>query len=281
VDDGSTDGTADSVRAWLTGHGSPEGWSLIEAEHRGAGHARDTGLGTLGDCGLVAFLDSDDLWPTDSLSRAERAFDQDPALVGVSADRLNHDYAANTRKRDDVAGLARDPLEWMLLHGAGFGSCSVVRDRGVRETGGYPTEDPTGHDIVLFTRLFALGRWGHLPGTPVTFRRNHAAAYREQDHIHRSVRDANARWTRLMETAFGKLERADTPHGEVRKAMARRWISVAKDCYKRGDRAEGVRCLRRSREHCRWSLRRVRWRARFAIMGHRSTEQTTVPGSVS
>ena len=34
------------------------------------------------------------------------------------------DVAKRTQTLDDLSGLTNNPLGWMILHGAGFGSCS-------------------------------------------------------------------------------------------------------------------------------------------------------------
>jgi glycosyltransferase involved in cell wall biosynthesis len=61
VDDGSTDETAAIAQA------HPD-VMLIQQEHGGTASARNAGL-THVDADVVAFLDADDLWPTDSLER--------------------------------------------------------------------------------------------------------------------------------------------------------------------------------------------------------------------
>lgn len=63
VDDGSTDGTADAIRAAVgacsfTGTG---GVQVIRTEHRGVGHARNVALGRT-SCSFIACIDADDVW---------------------------------------------------------------------------------------------------------------------------------------------------------------------------------------------------------------------------
>ena len=77
VDDGSTDGTTDSVRKRY-----PEVKVIRQANH-GVSHARNTGIrNAAGD--WVAFLDSDDAWMPDKMSR------QFSALAGHPGYRVVH-----------------------------------------------------------------------------------------------------------------------------------------------------------------------------------------------
>ena len=124
VDDGSTDGSARSVGAWLASKSTPPGWSLIEAPHRGAAAARNTGLGAVRDCERVVFLDSDDTWPMDFLDRALALFDASPGLVGASADRRVVDSTKPAPWLERLSGLCDDPSEWVIRNGSGIGSCS-------------------------------------------------------------------------------------------------------------------------------------------------------------
>ena len=77
VDDGSTDGTAECIRSRY-----PEVNVIRQANH-GVSHARNTGIRNVtGD--WIAFLDSDDAWMPEKMSR------QFSALAGYPGYRIAH-----------------------------------------------------------------------------------------------------------------------------------------------------------------------------------------------
>ena len=77
VDDGSTDGSAEIARRYesrLRYHLQPR---------QGAGAARNAGVRlAAGNC--IAFLDADDIWPSDSLRCRLAVFERDPSVAAVS-----------------------------------------------------------------------------------------------------------------------------------------------------------------------------------------------------
>jgi glycosyltransferase involved in cell wall biosynthesis len=263
VDDGSTDTTPDRVELWLAQHRVP-GWELLRIEHRGAPAARQHGLEAIPEVDLVAFLDSDDLWPADLVQRAIGVLEHDPQLIGASADRKIVDESTGQIRADRLARMIVHPWRWMVQHGAGIGSCSFMRASALRSIGGYPTAQPTGHDIELFSRLLTLGPWGHLPGLPVTFRRHHAQVRGEADHIYRQFKDANFRYACLYEQAVKSMPPADARCREVRRSMARRWISAAKAADRVGDTTGAAQCLSKAKGYQSHSFRaaRLKWRLR-------------------
>lgn len=265
VDDGSTDATPDRVESWLAQRSIPC-WQLLRTNHRGAPGARQRGLEAIPDVDLVAFLDSDDLWPSDMVQRAIGVLGQNPHLIGASADRKIVDESTGHIRGDRLAQMVVHPWRWLVHHGAGIGSCSFVRASALRLIGGYPAAQPTGHDIELFSRLFTLGPWGHLPGAPVTFRRHHVKVRGEADHIYRQFNDANFRYACLYEHAVKSMPPGDARCREVRRSMARRWISAAKSAYQLGDATGASECLWNARRYQTLSFRasRLKWKLRTA-----------------
>lgn len=88
VDDGSSDGSCDVVRAY------PAQVTLIEQENAGPGAARNTGIKAATGA-FVAFLDVDDLWPEGKLQRQIDVMQDDPSLslvLGV-VQHVNEDGA--------------------------------------------------------------------------------------------------------------------------------------------------------------------------------------------
>lgn len=263
IDDGSTDETPDRVSDWLSIHGKP-GWELLRATPRGAAESRQHGFSMMPDADVVAFLDSDDLWPPDLAQRAVDIFEQLPRLVGASADRRTVDASTGTDRTVSLADLPSAPLRWIMVHDAGIGSCTVIRADCLRTIGGYPTGEPTGHDIQLLARLMSQGPWAHLPGEPVTFRRHVAKARGEAGHIYQQVTDANIRHARLYHRIVSLLPPADARSRPVRRAMGKRWISAAKTAYRLGDSTGVHECLNQARRYQPISFRaaRLKWKAR-------------------
>ena len=72
VDDGSTDGSAVTAASF-------EEVRLMQQEHRGVAAARNLGIRCAAG-GLVAFLDSDDLWHRDKLLLQERFLEKNPGI---------------------------------------------------------------------------------------------------------------------------------------------------------------------------------------------------------
>src|SRR6185503_9360854 len=73
VDDGSTDGTGDRVEEWIARTRPAFATRLIRQANLGAAAARNRGAAEAAGCDVLAFLDSDDLWPKDYLQRVSDA----------------------------------------------------------------------------------------------------------------------------------------------------------------------------------------------------------------
>ena len=75
VDDGSTDGTAEAAKNWLSLN-APFEWMVVRQEiNAGVSVARNAGFDHIGELPFVCFLDSDDLWPADFIAEGLRALE--------------------------------------------------------------------------------------------------------------------------------------------------------------------------------------------------------------
>jgi len=253
VDDGSGDGTPDAVSRWI--HAHPDAATrLVRAPHEGASGARNRGLAALGEVDAVAFLDSDDLWPPDFLERACAVLDASPGAVAASADRRRTDLRRDLVRHDDLRALARDPLNWLFRHGAGVGSCTLLRASVVRTEGGYEPGIHTGEDSDLFLRVAARGTWIHVPGAPVDFRLGHVLQYGEADHVHREFADATQERVRVYERLAERFADRLDP-GVRRRALASKWRRAARSAARAGRPGEARACWRRAASYRPWSLR--------------------------
>src|SRR5215467_9582535 len=89
VDDGSTDGGPELVDKWISHNRGSIDCRLHREPKSAAGAAagRNSGL-RLGDPSeFVAFLDSDDMWPTDFLERTHDLLTAEPRAVAATCDR--------------------------------------------------------------------------------------------------------------------------------------------------------------------------------------------------
>ena len=253
VDDGSTDGTPDSVDAWIRERGGSLGAVLIRRLHSGAAAARNAGLAAIGDAPLVAFLDSDDHWPPDFLERAAAALSGQPAAVAVSADRLRHDLRNERCKLDSLVPLAVDPIKWMFSRDAGVGSSTVFRAAAVLAAGRYPEHVPTGHDCVLFCRVSLLGPWLHCPGEPVTFLQHHAQTSRQAGHIWEHYPDHELMWARLYQGLADELGPARLPAAFRRRTLEKWWRRAGSTMCRIGRAREARSCYARAVRSRPWS----------------------------
>ncbi len=228
---------------------------LLRTANRGVGAARKAGLAAavaaIGGIDAVAFLDSDDLWPPCFLGRAEAALAARPDATVALADRSTSDARHQTTLVDDLSAFAAAPLLWIARHGAGIGSCALVRAEAAAAALSLPdSEAPTGQDIPFFAELARRGAVLRLEGPPVVMRRNHATPSGEHRHLNQRYDDAALRWAGLVGTACAAALRGphdEASRDELRDAVAGRWISAAKDCARRRRFDDGRECLRRAR----------------------------------
>jgi glycosyltransferase involved in cell wall biosynthesis len=247
VDDGSTDGTAESVRAWMRAHADAGQAALVQRPHEGAAAARNAGLARLGSCDFVAFLDSDDRWPPDFLERTQLALRQAPSAVAASCDRRFVSPTPGSERTDQLDGLAAQPTSWLFTRGSGVLSCTLLRTHAVAALGGFQAELLTGQDWALLLRLSSTGRWLHCMGAPVAFGRGLSAARGEYDHLRKAIPDYKLRWVRILEEWLWHHGGAELLSESLyRRELARRWSQAARQLLRAGRSPEARAAFRRS-----------------------------------
>ncbi|MGI8331164.1 glycosyltransferase family 2 protein [Actinomadura scrupuli] len=161
VDNASSDGTADAVRARFPGV------AVVRAARNLGAPARNLGV-RAARTPYVAFSDDDSWWEPGALGRAAEAFDAHPGLGLIAA----HTLVGPARRPDPInAAMAGTPLPGEPgLPGPpvlGFLACaSVVRRRAFLEAGGFsPVLFFVGEERLLAYDLAAAG-WSrcYLPG---------------------------------------------------------------------------------------------------------------------
>jgi glycosyltransferase involved in cell wall biosynthesis len=203
VDDGSTDGTLDRVRALPL----PGDVRLLgDGCNRGVSAARNRGIAaTRGE--LIAFLDSDDLWSPDKLALQVADLDAHPEAVLSFTDVLcgtagiaHPHLGSRFRWRD--GGI--DPF----VYGSPIvtPSAVLVRKRHLDAVGCFDERLVVGEDRDLWLRLAAVGSFRYLP-LPLTRRviRGDSHWFRGREWQASSARIL----ARLLERPEGRRYRAE------------------------------------------------------------------------
>jgi glycosyltransferase involved in cell wall biosynthesis len=237
VDDGSNDGTAEAAGEWLR-HAQPSfEWQVVRCPHRSAAAARCVGFEVIRELPLVAFLDSDDHWPSDFLNRATAALAVNPAAVAATADRdFKTPSGGPAEQEPDMRRMLADPIPWIFHHGAALASCTVLRTEAVSRVGCWKAELGAAEDSALFAAIASEGEWLHLPGAPVEFHVGSARARGEESNLTNRFDDRHLRWARVYEWIYKNVVpgKSDVNRRPLHDALAYRWYAAAKQLIKLG-----------------------------------------------
>lgn len=143
VDDGSTDDTAEVVKAL------GDGLNYCFQPNRGPGSARNAGL-DLAHADIIAFLDVDDLWPDGKLERQLRLLLAGPSLAYVTGLVQVHHWVSEQDGRAQFRPVGA-PREMFLL-GAALFRRSVFAQIGV-----FDESMQGGEDTDWFFRAWQAG----------------------------------------------------------------------------------------------------------------------------
>ena len=252
VDDGSTDGTADWLRA---AHPAVR----LEALHAccGAAAARNRGVERArGE--IVAFLDDDDAWHPSYLETQVAQFDAHPDASLCSTGHVEID-AAGRVSRPDLSPLFdyADPLVHLLaecpLHTLSIVAC---RRAAFARVGPFDETLAIVHDLDWYLRLVAGGgRREHAPaalverGVPGDLVSRHRQWHAEEQAVHR----------RLFGTT--RIARRDRRRVRASRALLFAWVGLAKGDLGFGLARLGDAILASPRDSVRIVARRW-WRRR-------------------
>lgn len=153
VDDGSTDGTSDAVRATF-------GWvRLVQQDHCGVAAARNAGVAAA-TTPYVAFCDDDSWWAPEALPLAVDHLDAHPRLGLVAARIL---VGPDERLDPTCAVMAASPLSSTGLPGMrvlGFVACgAVVRRSAFLAAGSFPWRYVIGGEEEPLALALASSGW--------------------------------------------------------------------------------------------------------------------------
>jgi teichuronic acid biosynthesis glycosyltransferase TuaG len=159
IDDGSRDRTREIVDAYV-GRETPCTFHLIEQKNLGAGAARNRGL-LASDSRLVAFLDADDEWLPEKLSRSLMMLDL------TAADLVSHDITRSDGDTTSYVSCAHhfnrrpDPLMDYFLRGYISTSTVVVRRQLLLDAGGFDPSLRAGQDYELWLAAISMAGKRH------------------------------------------------------------------------------------------------------------------------
>jgi glycosyltransferase involved in cell wall biosynthesis len=270
VDDGSTDRGADLARAWIDAARGRIDGRLIRQPNRGVATARNHGFALAGDCDYVAFLDSDDVWPRDFLARTHAALEAHPEAVAASCDQ-QFIYPDGRFSSEDCSTLAVNPCLWMLRHGAGIMSSTLLRRSTIDRHQGFDCRLMTGEDAALLLRVSLDGPWLHAGGEPVAFR--HGLPSGDEGNKSGKYRDNFLSWARIFDDFFVRGPgRAFLSNRKVRRQLAVRWLRAGEQQLRLGAPAMALSCFHKAR---RWNP----WRAKYYRLILKALTATIVHGA--
>ena len=261
VDDGSTDGSLDVLRAYTERHG--ERIRVVQQQNAGPGKARNAGIeAARGD--YIAFLDSDDLWLPWTLSTYARVIKEhgEPAFV-AGAPRVFHEPG-------EVRALAQSKPEELRCEafadyfGSGetwrwFSASSfVMRRDALRKVGGFTPEWVNGEDADLTFRMGTERGFVDVQAPP-TF------AYRQHEG---SAMSNSARTVAGIALLLTSEKAGLYPGGQARaeerwKMITRHVRPVCLSCLKAGRRAQAWAFYRAT---TRAHVRQKRWKFLLAFV---------------
>jgi GT2 family glycosyltransferase len=247
VDDGSTDDTVRIVSAT-----APE--ALITATNRaGVCAARNHGL-ALAKGDFVCFLDQDDFWYPEHLSRHLSVLDAHPQYGAVFGP-YRFWYPNQPAEADPEALLAAPPdsaidhsMEGWLYHQFlmdcwALTSATTLRRQLLQDSGAFDESRTFAEDWELWLRLSQHTQFARLSWPPVLYRQHSTQGsrlVRTFDHRSRLLEDAVKRW------GFRSRDGQSVDASAFRRQLAGYEAGFGRSHLQRGSRWLGVRTLLRA-----------------------------------
>jgi len=256
VDDCSVDGTVDRVQEWMDTRIGATEWRVERREENGGvSAARNTGIALAGDCDLLAFLDSDDLWPPDMLEKVLASEQRNPHAAAFVVDRLIED---STRDRqpwlERFDWIETHPIERLIRRGCPGPSCVVMRRTALEQTGGWDEDLPYMEDLDAMARLALAGPIAHVPDVAIRYRLGVGIVRGEQKAMSHSFTDRGLHRANAVER-FKKAH--DYPGLNFERAYC--WYRAGRTAYRHGN---WIECEQR----CARALRLTPWYLRPAVL---------------
>jgi glycosyltransferase involved in cell wall biosynthesis len=239
VNDGSTDQTADRVKAWAESHPAIE-LKLIHQANKGIGGARNTGVyAAKGE--FIAFLDADDLWIERKLSTVFEYLDKMP-----KTDLVCHDEWLETNRKERTKSIYGPYVTYkdLLFKGNSLStSATVVRREHILKVGGF-SEDLKFNSVEDYDLWLRLAK----SGTRISYLHEILGIYRAYGRgVTNRIEYHCQNDLNLLDTHF-QIWEEKTPY--YRYLMRRRKCATLRNAgyafMRKGDRQEASKFLKRA-----------------------------------
>lgn len=188
VDDGSDDASVKLVNSFIKS--TPGNWRFLRKENNGPSSARNFGV-LNSESEFIAFLDSDDIWMPDKLSKQIDYMKNSPdCLLSLTDYVITQDFEHNVR--GIRSSKSSDLLErWLNMRGFGglVESTGLVRrrvfDNGVR----FNESLTTGEGLDFMFQVSKLGKFCVVPHFLTVYRLSDGQLHKNEALIERNGRD--------------------------------------------------------------------------------------------
>jgi glycosyltransferase involved in cell wall biosynthesis len=188
VDDGSNDSSAKLVDAFIKS--TPGDWKLLRKENNGPSSARNFGIMNSAS-EFVAFLDSDDIWFPDKLSKQINHMQNSPdCLVSLTDYVITRDF--DPKIRGIRSSKSNNLLErWLNMRGfGGLVESTGIARREVFDQGACFDESlSTGEGLDFMFQVSKLGKFCILPDFLTVYRLSDGQLHRNEALVERNMRE--------------------------------------------------------------------------------------------
>lgn len=234
VDDGSTDGTADLVRA------RPEPIHYIHQDNAGPAAARNRGLSEARGQ-FVAFLDSDDLWRPRFLEVAVQRLRSDPTADIAFCRFLTIDDQNRILNGHGKRAFSGDITARLFASTFITTPSVLIRREVINQVGGFNSSLPTNEDYDLWLRLSLKHRFSYID-EPLCLRRSHPGTQSRNGSPVPLIRKA-----RLLERYYARPEYAAKIAPQIAaRRLAKVYFAAGKMSHRGRCYVEACDLLRRS-----------------------------------
>ena len=164
VDDGSTDDTAERIRAY------GDKIRYLPKKNGGTGSTRNLGIAQSRGR-FVAFLDGDDLWLPNKLKLQMQVFEREPDLAAVQCSAYCVDPSLKVIEERRCTPTQDTLMDFLLFRNLpAFASCVVIRKEILDQIGGFGTDLVILSDWDMVCRLARVGTLRSVPEPLVLYR---------------------------------------------------------------------------------------------------------------